>query len=126
MRAHVGERLDPSGGGIHRSICFELRIERRVAAGVESLARVVEMPPLQVGVMKPERIVAAGDGRLRARGALFVDDVDGAAIGVDHVVPHAHGDENVRRHVQRVTGAGRDEPYRRAARNPRGAWIGSS
>ena len=61
---------------------------------------------LQVAVGQPERIVSA-----RAGGGCGRDsprDLDRRLVGLDHVVPHAHRDEDVRAHVLRVRRGWRD------------------
>ena len=56
--------------------------------------------------------MAAVGGRQVPGGEITVGDGVRPHVGLDHVVPHAHGQEDVGGHVLRVSGVGRQGPVR--------------
>lgn len=63
---------------------------------------------LVIGILQPNDVVAAVQDWPTCRASLVVYDSHGIEVGVDDIVPHTEGHEDVRAHVLRVAGIGSD------------------
>src|SRR5947208_1319153 len=79
-----------------------------LAAAFEHAARIGNPSLLHVTILEPLVVVAAPARWSSCFLSEAVAQRDGGFVGLDLVIPHAEGQEDVRSHVLRVTGFGRN------------------
>ena len=84
------------------------RFFRSLAAAFEHAARIRNPALLQIAILQPLVVVSAHGRRSSCFLASLVHHRHRRLVGLDFIFPHAKGQENVRGHVLRMTGIGRN------------------